>query len=153
MKGISPLIAAVLLIAFTVAIATLVMGWFSTLTRTTTETVSNKTSESVSCSNAQIGIQDIYITAGNSATGSARVIVKNTGFKTLGVTSLQIYNTTGHNFSSGFSGVGSFPPGSIQTFSIENVSIITCPTTFSKVIVTSNCGGVTDTFDGTPKCQ
>ncbi|MBI2971401.1 MAG: hypothetical protein HYY37_03230, partial [Candidatus Aenigmarchaeota archaeon] len=30
MKGISPLLAAVLLIAVTVAIATLVMGWVST---------------------------------------------------------------------------------------------------------------------------
>ncbi len=153
MKGISPLIASVLLIAFTVAIATLVMGWFSTLTRSTTSTVSNKTSESIECSNAQIGIQDIYITAGNTTTGSARVIVKNNGFKTIGIISLQIYNTTGHNFSSGFSGVGTFAPGSIRTFSIENVSVITCPTTFSKVIVTSNCGGIADVFDGAPKCQ
>ena len=152
MKGISPLIAAVLLIAFTVAIATLVMGWFSTLTRSTTTTVSNKTSESIACSNAQISIEDIYITAGNTTTGSARVIVKNTGFKTIGIVSLQIYNTTGQNFSSGFSSVSTFTPGAIQTLSIENVSITVCPTAFSKVIVTSNCGGITDTFDGTPRC-
>ncbi len=153
MKGISPLIAAVLLIAFTVSIATIVMGWFSTITRETTTTVSNKTTEAVSCSNAQISIEEVYVTAGSLATGSARVVVKNTGFQTLGITSLQILNTTGHNFSSGFSAVSSFPSGGIQSFSITNVSVPTCPTTFSKALVTSNCGGIADTFDGTPKCQ
>ncbi|HLC76960.1 MAG TPA: archaellin/type IV pilin N-terminal domain-containing protein [archaeon] len=153
MKGISPLIASVLLIAFTVSIATLVSGWFSTLTRSTTTTVSNKTSESISCSNAQISIEDVYISAGSVATGSARVIVKNNGYTTIGVNGLQIYNTTGQNFSSGFSPVSTFDAGAIQTFSIVNVSVISCPSTFSKVIVTSNCGGITDTFDGAPKCQ
>ncbi len=153
MKGISPLIAAVLLIAFTVAIATLIMGWFSTLTRSTTTTVSNKTTEAVACSNAQISIEDVYITAGSLATGSARVIVKNTGFTMLAINSAQLYNTTGHNFSTGFSSVSSFSAGSIQTISLTNVSVPTCPTTFSKAIVTSNCGGISDTFDGTPKCS
>jgi len=152
-KGISPLIAAVLLIAFTVAIATLVMGWFSTLTRETTATVSNKTTEAVACSNAQITIEEVYITAGSLATGSSRVVVKNTGFTTLGITSLQIYNTTGHNFSTGFDTVSSFASGAIQSFSLTNVSIPTCPTAFSKVLVTSNCGGIAGTFDGTPKCS
>ena len=153
MKGISPLIAAVLLIAFTVAIATLVMGWFSTLTRETTTTVSNKTTEAVACSNAQITVEDVYVTAGSLASGSARVVVKNTGFTILGITSIKVYNTTGHNFSTGFSVVSSFPSGSIQSFSITNVSVPTCPGTFSKVLVTSNCGGIANTFDGTPKCS
>ena len=152
MKGISPLIAAVLLIAFTVAIATMVMGWFSTLTRETTATVSNKTTEAVSCSNAQISIEEVYVTAGSLATGSARVVVKNTGFTTLGISGLQVYNTTGHNFSTGFSTVSSFPSGSIQSFSLTNVSVPSCAA-FSKALVTSNCGGIADTFDGTPKCS
>src|SRR3989338_10152579 len=152
MKGISPLIAAVLMIVFRVGIATLVMGWFSTLTRSTTTTVTNKTTEAVACSNAQVGIEDVYITAGTLANGNARVIVKNTGYATVGINSLQIYNTTGHNHSSGFSGVSSFAQGAVQTFSLTNVSVPTCPTLFSKVIVTTTCGGITDTFDGTPKC-
>src|SRR3989344_8019200 len=93
-KGISPLIAAVLLIAFTVAIATLVMGWFSQLTRTTTTTVSNKTTEAVACSNAQVSIDGVYIRL-NATESDARVLVKNSGFSNLGITSLQAYNTTG----------------------------------------------------------
>ena len=153
MKGISPLIAAVLLIAFTVAIATLIMGWFSTFTRTTTTSVSNKTSEAIACSNAQISIEDVYITAGNIATGSARIVVKNTGFTTLAINGAQVINTTGQNFSTGFSGVSSLTAGSIQTLSLTNVSVPTCPSTFSKVIVTTNCGGISDIFDGTPRCS
>ena len=150
-KGISPLIAAVLLIAFTVAIATLVMGWFSQLTRTTTTTVSNKTTEAVGCSNAQISIEDVYLRL-NTTESDARVLVKNSGFSTIGITSLQVYNTTGHNFSTGFGTASSLAPGSIVAYNITLVSIPTCAT-FSKVIVTTNCGGVTDVFENTPKCQ
>ncbi len=152
MKGISPLIAAVLLIAFTVAIATLIMGWFSTLTRNTTDTVSNKTTEAVGCSNSQISIEDVYITAGGTLNGSARVIAKNTGFSDLTINSAQMFNTTGGNFSTGFSVVTDFTPGAIRTIYLTNVSASVCPTSFSKVIVTTNCGGISDTFDGTPKC-
>jgi len=150
-KGISPLIAAVLLIAFTVAIATLVMGWFSQLTRTTTTTVSNKTTEAVACSNAQVSIEDVYMRL-NATEGDARILVKNSGFSTLGITSLQVYNTTGANFSTGFGAASSLAPGSIVTYNLTNVSIPTCAT-FSKVIVTTNCGGVTDVFESAPKCQ
>ena len=118
-KGISPLIASVLLIAFTVAIATLIMGWFSTITRSTTTTVGNKTSESVACSSAQISIEDIYIR--QSLFANVTVIVKNTGYATIGINSLQIYNTTGQNFSTGFIAATSLPPGSIVTYNLTLV--------------------------------
>src|SRR3989338_11366707 len=78
MKGISPLIAAVLLIAFTVAAATLVMGWFGNVSDWVTKTTSNKTSDSVYCSNAAIAIEEVYVTPGQN--GSAVALVKNTGF-------------------------------------------------------------------------
>ncbi len=149
-KGISPLIAAVLLIAFTVAIATLVMGWFSQVTRTTTTTVSNKTTEAVSCSNAQVTIEDVYMRL-NATESDARVIVKNTGFSSITITSLQVYNTTGHNFSTGF-GTGTLAAGAVAAYNITRASIPSCAT-FSKAIVTSSCGGIADTFENTPKCQ
>ena len=78
MKGISPLIAAVLLIAFTVAIATLIMGWFSTFTRTTTTTVTNTTALAVNCADARVTIRDVYIQAG--ASGLTNVLIENTGY-------------------------------------------------------------------------
>ena len=153
MKGVSPLIAAVLLVAFTVAIATLIMGWFSTFTRTTTSTVSNKTSTAIGCSNAQISIEDVYVKNATLINETrVTVIVKNTGYATIGLNSLQVYNTTGQNFSQGFVAATSIAPGSIVTYNVTNVSMITCPTTFSKAIVTSTCGGISDAFDSLPKC-
>lgn len=151
MKGISPLLASVLLIAITVAIATLIMGWMSTVARTTQIKVENKTSQAVDCSSASISIDDVYITAGSA--GSANIIVRNTGqVDGLTVQSAQIYNTTGANFSTISTPITSFNKGDIATLRFLNISVATCPTDFSKVIVTTSCGGVTDIFDTTPKC-
>ena len=151
MKGISPLIASVMLIAITVAIAALVMGWFSGLTKSTTTTVSNRTNEAVSCSSAQVTIEDVYITAGTEESGSARVIIKNAGFNGIYINSVQLFNRTGDNFSTGFT-PGDLPSGGLKTVSLANVSVSNCPTDFSKVIASTTCGGISATFDGTPKC-
>ena len=149
-KGISPLIAAVLLIAFTVAIATLIMGWFSTFTRTTTSSVTNATSLAVSCANARVTIRDVYIQMGVS--GLTNVVVENTGYDTLTITGLQLYNTTGHNFSTRFSPVTNFTRGGLTTFQINETSFTSCGT-FSKAVATTNCGGIGDVFTSAPKCS
>ncbi len=151
MKGISPLIASVMLIAITVAAAALIMGWFNGLTKSTTDTVSNRTTAAVTCSSAQITIEDVYVTAGTPINGSARVIIKNAGFDDLFVNSLQLYNKTGDNFSTDFA-PSTLTSGNIRTVSLSNVSAASCPGDFSKVIVSTSCGGVSATFDGAPKC-
>ena len=98
MKGISPLIAAVLLIAFAVAAATLVMGWFGNVSDWVTKTTSNKTSDSIYCSNAAIAIEEVYVTPGQN--GSAVALVKNTGFTSLRLTGAIVYNMFGSGVSS-----------------------------------------------------
>ena len=153
MKGISQLIASVLLIAFTVAIATLIMGWFSTFTRSTTTTVSNTTTQAISCSDARVSIRDIYIQAGTVGSQVATVIVENTGGSSVGVTNLQILNSTGSGFSTGFAAVGSLNKSQIVNFVITGVGCGSCPSCFSKAILTTNCGGIGDTFTNTPKCS
>lgn len=153
MKGISPLIAAVLLIAFTVAIATLIMGWFSTLTRTTTATVTNSTSAAVNCADARVSIRDVYIQTGGAAAAQvANVIVENTGGSTVGLVSLQLINTTGNVFGTGFTAVGSFNKSQLLTFTITGATFAACPGSFSKAVLTTNCGGIGDVFTNTPKC-
>ncbi|MFH0832695.1 MAG: archaellin/type IV pilin N-terminal domain-containing protein [Candidatus Aenigmatarchaeota archaeon] len=153
MKGISPLLASVLLIAVTVAIATLVMGWMSTTMRSTQTTVSNKTTQATECSAAAISIDDVYL----SGLYSANVIVRNSGqTDNLQITSVQLYNVTGGNFTTSTAETD-FDKGEVTTFAISVGSntfpiVDTCPTDFSKVIVTTNCGGIKDTFEGTPKC-
>jgi len=148
-KGISPLIAAVLLIAFTVAIATLIAGWFSTLARSTTATVSNRTDQSVNCAGASITIDQVYATVGNMTT--ARAIVRNNGLADLSVVGAVSFNTTGINFTSSTSLPVTLNRGNVTTLSFL-VNLSGCPGAFSKTIVTTSCGGVGVTFDSTPKC-
>ncbi len=152
MKGISPLLAAVLLIAITVALATLIMGWMSTITRTSQVKVENKTLQAIDCSAAGVSIQEVYITAGNG-TGTASVVVMNTGQSNdLIIQSAQMLNTTGGNFAGSGTPIQDFDVGDTETISFSSIGISSCPTAFSKVIITTNCGGVSDTFDTTPKC-
>ena len=148
-KGVSPLIASVMLIAITVSIAMLIMTWFNTLAKSTTETVSNRTTETVSCTSARLSIDAIYLNAGTA--GSARIIVKNGDSRPIGINSVQLYNRTGNNFSTGFS-PGTLDPSAIYTVYLTGVSVPSCPADFSKAIVTSSCGGVSAVFDGTPNC-
>lgn len=154
-KGISPLLASVLLIAVTVSIATLVMGWMSTVARSTQSSVSNKTAQATECSSAIVIIDDVYVNAGSP--GRATAIVRNAGqVNGMAISSAQLYNRTGSNFTAMETASGpltGFDMGEIQTLRFNSTYISACPTDFSAVIVTTNCGGVSATFDSTPKCS
>jgi flagellin-like protein len=145
MKGISPLVASVLLIAFTVAIATIIMGWMGTFTRETTASISNKTTEAVDCASASINIDEVYISG-----PLLRLVVRNTGFADyLNLTIAVVYNTGGSFWANSSTGA-LLNRGQIRTIEINTTTALTTAT-FSKALVTTQCGGVSDTFDGTPK--
>jgi flagellin-like protein len=150
MKGLSELISSVLLLVLTITIAVIIFTFYQSNVTTTTEKVGNKSGEAIDCTSGNINIEDVFIT--NGTTGSVRVIVRNAGFTTLDINSAQVYNRTGSNFSSSMIPLTNFEKGSIATLVFENVSIEACPLQFSKAIVTTSCGGVSDTFDGTPNC-
>ncbi|MEM7819730.1 MAG: hypothetical protein QXD48_02780 [Candidatus Aenigmatarchaeota archaeon] len=149
MKGISPLVATVLLIVIVVAISTIVMNWLYSFTSGAQETVSNRTSESISCSGASIEIQDVYLTSGTPGSGS--VIIRNNGVvDDMIIVSAQMYNKAGSNFSATNVPVGDFDRGKIITLTFSNLNITTCAD-FSQVVVSTSCSGVSDSFKGTPK--
>ena len=116
MKGISPLIAAVLLIAFTVSIATIIIGWFTTFVRTTTGNVTESTEETLGCSVASISIEHVYLngTAGNG-------VVKSTGCKDFTKVSGMIVSSAGDICSTN---PISLSNGSIGTLSNNSCSFI-----------------------------
>ena len=152
MKGITPLIAAVMLVAITVAVGVFIAGWSQQFIHSTTKNVGNKTTEAIDCSPANIDIQDVYVTAG-TGTGSANVIVKNTGYaNNLVITNAQLFNRTGGNFTASGLPITGFNKGSIAAINFVGITVVSCPTDFSQVIVATNCGGISDTFDGSPKC-
>ncbi len=64
MKGVSPMIAVVLLIAFTVAIGGIISLWLTSLTSTTTSSVSSSAEKQIKCASSTMTIKEVrYSTA------------------------------------------------------------------------------------------
>jgi flagellin-like protein len=67
-KGISPMIAVILLIAFTVAIGGIISIFFTTFTRTQTTTVSGQTEDQVRCLNSILAVTGSLVSGGGAVT-------------------------------------------------------------------------------------
>jgi len=153
MKGVSALFGVVLIIVFTLSLATLIFGFLTANIKETTERIGNKTALAVDCASASISIEDVFASQRSPTNFTVRVIVKNTGFTDgLVIQGAEVFNKTGSNFTAGGIPLSNFNRGNIATLVFENVSFTSCPKDFSKAIVTTSCGAISDTFDGTPKC-
>ena len=139
-KGVSPLIASVLLIVIVVSLVAIISGWLNTFMTDTRETVSNRTDASVQCTGASLVIETVYANFANGTAANARAIVKNDGVTDkVSIVSAQLYNTTGSNFSvTSPMPVTDFAPGAIRTLIFENVSLPSC-SAFSQVVVSTQC--------------
>lgn len=150
MKGVSPLLATVLLIVIVVSISALLVSWITSFTKSSEQTVTNRTSGTLDCSGASLTIQDVYVT--NGSAGTIRALVKNDGLvRGLAIISGQAINNTGSNFTATNVPISSFGVGDLETVVFANVSMATC-SAFSQVIITSNCGGIYDVFARSPRC-
>jgi flagellin-like protein len=89
-KGISPLIATVLLIAFTVAVAGIISVWLTGFTKTTTGTVGTQANIEIICNNGQISLSNLKY-----CNGYLSGDISNSGTITLGNITLQILYTNG----------------------------------------------------------
>jgi len=58
LKGISPLIASVLLIAFTLVAAAILGGWLTSMTKSSTDTVGSELAKQVNCSKITLDVID-----------------------------------------------------------------------------------------------
>ena len=70
MKAISPMIAVVLLIAFTVAVGGILSVWFSTLTTTQTTIVGSATQNQIVCASVDLAIREVRLNITNPNPGS-----------------------------------------------------------------------------------
>ena len=77
-KAISPLIAVVLLVVFTIGIGIIVSSWLSSYTKSTTESAGTASSEVVSCAKQIIDITDVR----GTNDGGLKVRVTNIGQST-----------------------------------------------------------------------
>jgi len=146
MKGAEQYIAATLLIVITIAVATLFVGWATTLTNTQSQTVGNKTKAGIDCTRAKITIEDVYI---DFASNRTRINVRNSGLFDDSVISAVVLSTAGNTSSN----LTAFPvvigKGDQSSIELNTSGRITVCANFSKAVVTTACAS--REFDGTPK--
>lgn len=149
MKGIDPLVATVLLIAFTVAVGGIISIWLTGFTQTQTAAVGSQASTSITCSNGGISLSSLgYCSSNGYLSGQ----ISNTGTISLGNLSITIIysnSTTTQKFCLNLTGttVGALAspctgnltlaPSDLQTFNFTIGG-----SNYGTIRVTSNCSGV-----------
>jgi flagellin-like protein len=130
-KGISPLIAEVLLIGFTVAVASIVILWATSFTKTSTKTISSQAETQMACTYA--GIDFYGSVTYNSTLGILFGYLRNTGNVPLGNISFQVLydNGTIQNFQNYLSEI---LPTNVASFSLTGIS-----SNLNMIYVSTNC--------------
>jgi len=83
-KGVSPLIATVLLIAFTLSIAGLLGGWLTSMTKTQTENIDQSSREVINCTNTHFDIFQVMCKNSTpSEQNTIRIAITNMGVNSL----------------------------------------------------------------------
>ena len=137
MKGLSPFIATVLLVAFAIAVAAIFGGWMSSFTKETTEEVGERSEKRVTCSYGGIALEDLEY---NKTIANFTGKVENTDIIPLGNIDFEIFyddDTRGKldlNMT--------LEPGEKNTFN-QNVTKMNT-TTYNKIRVITNCSNVYD---------
>ena len=150
-KGISPIIASVFLIVFTVTIATLALNWFSGYTSDITSTADTTKTSLLNCSKISPRITDVFISVSGQ---TVRATITNVGSSTLTLRSVTAYSTDGSSCNMTFAGNANLDPGDIITATATSCTIYStnCPN-FDSVVLATTCSGVGHTFKGTPTCK
>lgn len=135
-KGITPLIASVLLIAFTLVIAGIYSGWITSFTKSTAEDVQKKSEVRVTCSYGGIALSNLKYNT-TASNGNLTGTIENTDIITLGDVDIEIFFTNNTRYLSDLN--KNLQPGEKDTF---NIRINT--TTYDKIRVKTNCSNVFD---------
>lgn len=128
-KGVSPLIAAVLLIAFTMAVAAILTAWVTTFTKEKAGEVGNQSDQLIECSYAGLTVYDAHY---NSGASRLDVTIANTG-------SVNLRNVTAYVFSNA-AVQGQSPPISISSSELKSTNITGINSRPDRIrITTSQC--------------
>jgi len=135
MKGISPLMASILLIAFTLAVAVVVGSWLTSMTSQQTSTVGGSVNETVTCAK---GVIDIVSIPSNNT-----VVIQNAGQIDLSgnfTLSCGTNITTTSSVSLLKGGMASLTSlGCKDPDNKIRVSSYTCPSVYAECTYGSNC--------------
>lgn len=139
-KGISPLIAAVLLIAFTMSVAAMLTAWVTTFTEEKTSVVSNKSDQVFQCSYGGLSIYDAIYHSDDNTTD---VTVANTGTYDFRNITIHIFDDTGGVVNKGYT-------GALNTADVKTITISTELSTKPARVraISKNCPKVSDSLSG-----
>jgi len=141
-KGISTLVATVLLLAFTISIGIVTLTWFSTFARNATTKIENRTSQKIDCSFGAISMRNVCLNNTN-LTG----FIENTGSIELKDIKIKILYSNGSSLSYNYTQLGFEEnilfPGNKKYFKIyvgntDEILLIS---------LTTNCPKVDDELD------
>ena len=135
-KGISPLIAVVLLVVFTVGISVVISSWLSSYARQTTEQARGVTEQAVQCAQAVIDI------TGADDNG---VFVANIGAVDINITKIYVYDNQTNRCDLDVN--EKLEVGEERYFRYTDYGgLADCPGDLASVRVTTNCPGVIDEY-------
>lgn len=140
-KGISPLIASVLLIVFTISIATVIVTWLNKYTSTTTETADVTNQNLLDCTKQRPVIDNVFL---NSSNYVSKILVRSAGSQSLVLTSLQVLASDGTVCAATNVNGVALAVGNSTVFSVPACAI-NC-TNFQVARVTTTCGQSSDEF-------
>ena len=148
MKGVSPLVATVLLIVIVVSLGGVIFSWMSGFTTQSTNRMQNRTAEVVDCTGAATKIEAVYLRNGTNA--SVRAVVQNTGTAKNIIQDARATTADGRMFDASNIPV-SIKPGEVTTLVFDGLGTQNC-SSFSKVSIDTACTDVGDEFDGPAIC-
>ncbi len=135
-KGISPLIASVLLIAFTLAIAGIYSGWINSLIKSTTTEVQQSSETRVTCSYGGIALSNLKYNT-TASNGNITGTIENTDIIALGNIDIEIFFTNATRYVSELN-------RTLQSGEKDTFKIFINTTTYDKIRVRTNCSNVFD---------
>lgn len=147
MKGVSPVIATVLLLAITIMISMIVSTSLTDLTKTQAATVKTKTAQAVNCTSSDITIEAVYLDTATTV-NQGRVTVRNAGQIAENIQSAKMFNKTGSEAAATTTFPVALARGSLTTLTFNITANVTC-SSFSQVIVSTEC--INAEFTSTPK--
>lgn len=132
-KGVSTLLAGVLLVAIVALLSVVILNWVTTLTKKEQATITNKT---IDCTGADVSIHSIFI---DLASNTSRISVRNSGFSGDKIVDGAIINNQGAEATNLTAFPIDFPDGSISTMAFNISGVITACANFSRAIVSTEC--------------
>lgn len=112
MKGISPLIAAVLLIAFTIAVGGIVSIFFTSLAKQTTSNVGSQGQALIACSGSSPTVDSAKYSTTAGAWSNISTVYSNPGSNTLSSITVYVTLPNGTTFSGTASDLSALGTGS-----------------------------------------